>query len=140
MKTGTLLKALDHLTGYVPMDISGEHLEEAAQRIAADFPDLPVYPVCADFTQPFDLPPVEGTVRRRVAYFPGSTIGNFTKLQAADVLKHISALMGPGGGLLIGVDLEKDPEVLKRAYDDRKGVTAKFNLNLLDRMNIAIAE
>jgi len=135
MKTGTLLKALDHLTGYVPMDISGEHLEEAAQRIAADFPDLPVYPVCADFTQPFDLPPVEGTVRRRVAYFPGSTIGNFTKLQAADVLKHISALMGPGGGLLIGVDLEKDPEVLKRAYDDRKGVTAKFNLNLLDRMN-----
>ena len=135
MKTSTLLHALNQLTGYVPMDISGEHLEEAAQRIAIEFPNLPVYPVCADFTQPFDLPTIEGMVRRRVAYFPGSTIGNFTKEQAVSVLTHICELMGAGGGLLIGVDLEKDPDVLKRAYDDDQGVTAEFNLNLLDRMN-----
>lgn len=139
--TGSARKArvlLDHLeepAGYVPVDISREHLVEAAQEISADHPKLPVLPVCADFTGDFELPETSRAAERVVAWFPGSTIGNFTRGAARDFLARIAALVGDGGGLLIGVDLKKDRETLERAYDDAEGVTAAFNKNLLVRLN-----
>ena len=136
LKTELLLARLESPAAYVPVEISREHLLAAAGRIAADFPGLEVLPVTADFTEPFDLPePKHGTVRRNVAFFPGSTIGNFTRGMAADLLRAVRSDVGPGGAMLIGVDLEKDRAVLERAYNDAAGVTAEFNLNLLVRMN-----
>jgi dimethylhistidine N-methyltransferase len=120
---------------YSPVDISGEHLEAAVAQLRADYPGLPVMPVHADFTTPFDLPTPDAPVDRRVVYFPGSTIGNFTAAAAVPFLATIATLAGAGGALLIGVDLKKEPAVLEAAYDDAQGVTADFNLNLLDRIN-----
>ena len=131
---------LDHLrapAGYVPVDIAREFLRHAADELAATYPGLPVAPVCADFTRPFTPPALPA--RRTVVYFPGSTIGNFTADEATQLLRTIGGLMGPEGGLLIGVDLRKDPNVLLRAYNDAKGVTAAFNLNLLTRLNRELA-
>jgi len=127
---------LDHLrapAGYVPVDIARDFLRHAADELAAAYPGLPVVPVCADFTQPFTPPAL--AARRTIVYFPGSTIGNFTADDAAELLRTIAGLMGPEGGLLIGVDLRKDPNMLVRAYNDARGVTAAFNLNLLTRLN-----
>ena len=136
LKTELLLARLESPAAYVPVEISREHLLAAAGRIAADFPGLEVLPVTADFTEPFDLPePKHSKVRRNVAFFPGSTIGNFPRGMAADLLRAIRCDVGPGGAMLIGVDLEKDRAVLERAYNDAAGVTAEFNLNLLIRLN-----
>src|SRR5690606_33930255 len=96
---------------------------------------LPVLPVCADYTQEFAVPAVPGPVGQVVDYFPGSTIGNFTPAQARAFLERIGAVSGPGGGLLVGVDLQKDVDVLWAAYNDEEGVTAAFNKNLLVRIN-----
>lgn len=134
LKTPLLLKQLHEPAGYVPVDISGEHLEEAANRINAQFPSLKVMPVCADFTQPFDLPPEADQNAPRVVYFPGSTIGNLTRDAARDLLRTMYTETD-GGKVLIGVDLEKESKILERAYDDEEGVTAAFNYNLLRRMN-----
>lgn len=133
LKTGILLDHLPPGATYVPVDISGEHLHRAAAGIAQRYPTVAVSPVCADFTRPFDLPADEDG--RRVAYFPGSTIGNFEPPAAVELLANIAALVGGGGGLLIGVDLRKSPRILEPAYNDRRGVTARFNLNLLRRIN-----
>jgi dimethylhistidine N-methyltransferase len=136
LKTELLLARTERLAAYVPVEISREHLEAAAARIAADFPDIEVLPVVADFTEPFDLPEPERTpVERNVAFFPGSTIGNFPHDLAAGLLRATAREMGPGGAMLIGVDLKKDASILERAYDDAAGVTARFNLNLLVRLN-----
>jgi dimethylhistidine N-methyltransferase len=136
LKTELLLARLESPAAYVPVEISREHLLAAAGRIAADFPGLEVLPVNADFTEPFDLPePKHGTVRRNVAFFPGSTIGNFPRGMAASLLRAVRSDVGPGGAMLIGVDLEKDRALLERAYNDAAGVTAEFNLNLLVRLN-----
>ncbi|NGX17573.1 L-histidine N(alpha)-methyltransferase [Wenzhouxiangella sp. XN24] len=136
VKTELLLANLDATAAYVPVEISLDHLRAAAARIAADFPDLEVLPVTADFTEPFDLPePTRGKVRRNVAFFPGSTIGNFPRSMAADLLDATRREVGPGGAMLVGVDLEKDRATLERAYNDAAGVTAEFNLNLLVRLN-----
>jgi len=129
---------LDHLedpAGYVPIDISKDHLVEAAASIARDYPELEVRPVCADFTEPVPMPGLAKRVERKVVFFPGSTIGNFESADARHLLESVREDCGAGGGLLIGVDLRKDPEVLHAAYDDREGVTAAFNLNLLRRIN-----
>jgi dimethylhistidine N-methyltransferase len=129
---------LDHLrdpAAYVPIDISREHLAQSAAALASTYRDLPVHPVCADYTGSFTLPACERPVSRRVAYFPGSTIGNFSIEEARQFLKQVADVCGRGGGLLIGVDLKKDPAILEAAYNDRKGVTAAFNLNLLERIN-----
>jgi dimethylhistidine N-methyltransferase len=140
-KTRLLLDALTRgvhatpLAAYVPVDIAREHLLAAARAIADAYPDLDVLPVCADFTAPFDLPPVKKPAARRVIYFPGSTIGNFGPTAAANLLGGMAAECGPGGGVLIGVDLQKDPHLLHAAYDDVAGVTRDFNLNLLARIN-----
>ena len=119
---------------YVPMDISRDHLRMAAEQVAADFPWLEVHAAHADFTHRMEVPPTapEGP---RVAFFPGSSIGNFDPDAAVEFLAAVADLVGPGGFLLIGVDLPKDREILEAAYDDAGGVTAAFNRNLLDRMN-----
>ena len=135
MKTGRLLKHLESPAAYVPVDISQEHLLAAAERIAAEFPAIEVLPVCADFSEPMELPQPRAEALRNVAYFPGSTLGNFPQDMAANLLALMSEEMGPGGGMLIGVDLKKAPEKVVPAYDDAAGVTAQFNLNLLQRLN-----
>ncbi len=135
VKTRYLLDHLPRPAVYVPVDVSAAHLMASAAGIARRFPELDVSPVVADFTRPFELPPTGVPVRRRVVYFPGSTVGNFSAAAAASLLRGIRERVGPGGALLIGVDLKKDPAVLVRAYDDAAGVTAAFNLNLLTRIN-----
>jgi len=134
-KTRILLKALAPVA-YVPIDIAREQLRNTAAGIARDFPELAVTAVCADYSRALQLPRLGGLrPRRRVVYFPGSTIGNFTPADAAGFLANVRRLVGAGGGLLIGVDLKKDPARLNSAYNDRRGVTAAFNLNLLARIN-----
>jgi len=135
-KTHGLLHALTHPAGYVPVDISREHLREAAERIAGQFPRLPVWPVCADFNIEFDLPKHGLVERQRLIFFPGSTIGNFDGAARLALLHRMVRLCGiRGGQLLIGIDLVKDIAQLENAYDDAEGVTAAFNLNLLTRIN-----
>jgi L-histidine N-alpha-methyltransferase len=133
-KIRILLQALDHPAAYLPIDISREHLRHAAAQLAAAFPRLPVIAVCADYTEDFVLPE-GGADGRRIAFFPGSTIGNFEPHEASRFLSRLARLVGPGGGLVIGVDLPKDRAILERAYDDAAGVTAEFNLNILRRLN-----
>ena len=134
-KTRLLLDRLDAASAYVPVDISREHLLASAATLADEYPAVEVLPVCADFTQPFALPTPKRAPSRTAVYFPGSTIGNFTAAAAESLLRQVRELVGPGGVLLIGVDLVKDEDVLVRAYDDAAGVTAAFNLNLLERIN-----
>jgi dimethylhistidine N-methyltransferase len=119
---------------YVPMDISRDHLHMAAQELAAQFPWLEIHAACTDFTREMQVPP-SAPKGVRVAFFPGSSIGNFDPAGAALFLQSIATLVGAGGYLLIGVDLKKDHDILQAAYDDAAGVTAQFNLNLLARIN-----
>jgi dimethylhistidine N-methyltransferase len=136
VKIRILLDALKSVAAYTPVDISREHLIRSSQDLARDFPDIEVIAVCADYTRPFTVPRPRGTPdARRVVFFPGSTIGNFTPDAALDFLAGTAKVSGPGGGLLIGVDLKKDPKILEAAYNDREGVTAAFDLNLLLRIN-----
>lgn len=135
VKTALVLSALERPAGYVPVDISREALLGAAERILRRFPGLPVRPILADFTLPVALPLAGLAAARRVAFFPGSTIGNFDPLEAVALLRRMAHDAGPGGGLVIGVDLRKDERTLVRAYDDPEGVTAAFDLNLLVRIN-----
>jgi dimethylhistidine N-methyltransferase len=134
-KTRLLLDQLHHVAAYVPVDVSSEHLRHSAQALAREYAQLEVLPLCADFTRPLELPRPGGPAARRVVYFPGSTIGNFTQDESVVLLRQTAALCGPGGGLLLGADLRKDPRVLEAAYNDKQGVTAAFNLNLLARIN-----
>lgn len=129
---------LDHLrdpVAYVPIDLSREQLLRVTKDLASNYPGLEVLPVCADYTSGFELPMLKRPSDRVVVYFPGSTISNFDPIPAMHFLEHIARVCGPGGALLIGVDLKKDPAVLHRAYNDSEGVTAAFNLNLLQRVN-----
>ena len=134
-KTRLLLDAMDQPAGYMPIDISREHLLNSAESIAKQYPALKVLPLCADYLGPMTLPEAGPQERRRAFYFPGSTIGNFVPRQAAEFLEKMASHAGPGGGLLIGVDLTKDRATLERAYDDCDGLTAAFNMNLLTRIN-----
>jgi dimethylhistidine N-methyltransferase len=134
IKTETLIAALRSLACYIPVDIAGEFLEETACRIRGKFPQLSVQPVVSDFMSDFALPTnLPGA--RRVAFFPGSTIGNLSPKQAGDFLRRMRNHVGPEGAAIIGFDLKKDVETMISAYDDRAGVTSKFNLNLLTRIN-----
>ena len=135
MKTRILLEHLDELAAYVPVDISEEHLLDAAKNIEAVFADIEVLPVVADFTQPFDLPSPKVMPLRNIVYFPGSTIGNFTNQAAQDLLRVMRHEAKDNGALLIGVDLQKDPTIIESAYNDSAGVTADFNLNVLRHLN-----
>ena len=119
---------------YMPVDISRDYLFQEARAVAMDYPWLQVYAACADFSQSLQVPrPPQG--RRTIVFFPGSSIGNFEPPEARRLLENVARLIGPDGGLLIGVDLKKDPAVLEAAYNDAQGVTAAFNLNLLRRIN-----
>jgi dimethylhistidine N-methyltransferase len=135
LKTRLLLEHMDAPAAYVPVDISEEHLLESQQSIQADFPDIEVLPVAADFLHPFDLPNPRTMPRRNIVYFPGSTIGNFEDDDALDLMRVMHGEAGEDGALLIGVDLQKDPSVIDAAYNDRAGVTAEFNLNMLRHLN-----
>ncbi|MEJ2360506.1 MAG: L-histidine N(alpha)-methyltransferase [Gammaproteobacteria bacterium] len=119
---------------YMPMDISRQHLLKAAQLLANEYPWLEIHAACADFTTRLEIPD-EPDVTKKVAFFPGSSIGNFDPRAAQAFLAHLGENVGTGGGLLIGVDLEKDPHMLHAAYNDSDGITADFNLNLLTRIN-----
>ena len=132
-KVRLLLDALRPIA-YLPIDISRRYLQDEAEKLAAEFTWLNVHAVCADFTGKLELPYHVEAVNK-VAFFPGSTIGNFLPEQAVTVLREIRMMVGDGGGLLIGVDLQKDSAVLDAAYNDRKGFTEKFNKNLLLRIN-----
>jgi dimethylhistidine N-methyltransferase len=134
-KTRLLLDHLKDAHAYVPVDISREHLYRTAAQFARDYPHIAVTPLCADFARPFALPLAVRATWRRAVFFSGSTIGNFLPDEATGLLAHVAQLVGPGGGLLIGVDLKKARDVLEPAYDDARGVTAAFNLNLLARIN-----
>ncbi len=134
-KIRILLDHLKSLAVYVPVDISEDHLVTAAENLKADYPDLEILPVVADFLQPFDLPSPNVMPVRNVVFFPGSTIGNFTHDAALDLLRVMHHEAKAGGALLIGVDLQKDPEILEAAYNDSQGVTAEFNLNMLRHIN-----
>ena len=134
-KSTILLNGLSKPAGFVPIDISRAQLVSVARSIAARFPDIEVAPVCADFTDDPEIPTVSQPVRRRVAFFPGSTIGNLVPGDALDVLQHLRTLCGERGFVLIGVDLKKSPEIVEPAYDDAAGVSRDFALNYLRRLN-----
>jgi len=134
-KTRVLLENLSRLAVYVPVDISADHLLDSAGNIRAEFPNLEVLPVVADFTRPFALPNPTIMPLRNIVYFPGSTIGNFTHDAAEELLKVMYQEAGEDGALIIGVDLQKDPAIIERAYNDSAGVTAEFNLNMLRHLN-----
>ncbi|MEO5669413.1 MAG: L-histidine N(alpha)-methyltransferase, partial [Ramlibacter sp.] len=129
-KVRLLLDAMDRPARYLPIDISGEHLAQAAAALQQEYPDLEVQTMVADYTQRLMMPPIWPGARRRVGFFPGSTIGNFTPQEALQFLKIASRVLR-GGALLLGADLVKDPSVLHAAYNDAQGITAAFNLNLL---------
>jgi len=138
IKVGLLLDAFasrNHpVAAYVPIDISREQLAAVASRIAAEYPTLPVHPVCADYTAPLRLPDLPQRARR-VAFFPGSTIGNFHPTEAAAFLRRVRRTVANDGVLVLGVDRRKDAATLDAAYDDAAGVTAEFNRNMLRRLN-----
>jgi L-histidine Nalpha-methyltransferase len=134
-KTRILIEALQNPAVYIPVDISKKQLRQSSALFRKTFPNLEVLPVCADYLQPVVLPSPKRKPARNVVYFPGSTIGNFEPDEAVQFLRRIANVCRGGGGLLIGVDLKKDRQVLEAAYNDGTGVTAQFNLNLLRRIN-----
>ena len=133
VKTPLLLSAIDP-AAYVPLDISGDFLRASAKELAAKFPQVPIYPVEADFMRQVKLPGAVSALPK-LGFFPGSTIGNMVPRTAVDLLRNMRETLGVGAKLLIGMDLIKDAEVLEAAYDDAAGVTAEFNYNLVRRIN-----
>ncbi len=134
LKTRLLLDQLHHPLAYLPVDISRTHLMASAEKLQREYPSLAVHPIVADFTKPISLP--DQYVNRPLSiYFPGSTIGNLLPHEASSLLANCQRLGGCRGKLLIGFDLQKDVGLLERAYNDSRGVTAEFNLNLLHRIN-----
>src|SRR5213080_3202352 len=134
-KTRILIESLKNPAVYIPVDISEKQLRESTALFQKIFPDMEVLPVCADYLQPVVLPTPNHKPARNVVYFPGSTIGNFEPDEAVQFLGRVANVCRENGGLLIGADLKKDRDILEAAYNDRAGVTAQFNLNLLIRAN-----
>jgi len=135
IKIRLLLNHLPSLTAYIPVDISEEHLYKSVHNLKQEYPHLNIIPVVADYTQWFTLPDIIKNSNDVDAYFPGSTIGNFLPEEARKFLKRIKEICGTSSGLLIGVDLQKDKQILLNAYNDEKGITAEFNLNILNHIN-----
>jgi L-histidine N-alpha-methyltransferase len=134
LKARILLDALEEPSAYIPVDISRDHLRASAEALHAEKPGLSVLAVCADYTQPFELPSAPGG-GPRMGFFPGSTIGNLRPDDAIAFLASWAERLGPGSVMIVGVDLRKDPAILEPAYDDAQGVTAAFSKNLLVRAN-----
>ncbi|MDA8363722.1 MAG: L-histidine N(alpha)-methyltransferase [Gammaproteobacteria bacterium] len=132
-KVRLLLEALQP-AAYLPMDISRDHLLRAAHLLAAEYPWLHVHATCVDYSRRFELP-FRSDGPRKIAFFPGSSIGNFEPSEAVAFLRNVARVLRPDGALLIGVDLKKEARVLNAAYNDARGITAQFNLNLLARIN-----
>lgn len=135
VKIRLLIDHLPSLVAYIPVDISAEHLLKSAENLKADHQKLVVHPLVADYTKQFDLPKIAEPYKSIDAFYPGSTIGNFTHDEAKSFLSRIAKTCGKGSGLLIGVDLKKDINILNAAYNDKKNVTAEFNLNILNHLN-----
>ena len=135
-KVRILLDALPHLTTYVGLDISKQHLQEACIHLAQDYPGLEAIAICTDYTQPLALSGIESIrSKHKVGFFPGSSIGNLEPDEVVQFLQNAAAMLHPHGDFLIGVDLKKDKAILEPAYDDSKGISAAFALNLLTRIN-----
>ena len=134
-KTRILIEALTNPAVYVPVDISETQLRESTALFRKIFPELEILPVCADYLQPVVLPQALHKAARNIVYFPGSTIGNFGPDEAIEFLRRAANVCRENGGLLLGVDLKKDAGVIEAAYNDSAGITARFNLNLLERVN-----
>jgi dimethylhistidine N-methyltransferase len=134
-KIRLMLDNITGLAGYVPIDISSVYLHNSARILKQDYPGLDIYPVDLDFTQSFELPEIGKSYNHILVYYPGSSIGNFTPREVRTFLKKIALVCGRDAGMLVGVDLKKDKCILERAYNDKCGITAKFNLNILDRIN-----
>ena len=134
-KTQSLLDELIEPSAYVPVDISREHLNRTASNLSRAYPHIEILPVCADFTKPFELPSPKQEPTHAAVFFPGSTIGNFQRSEVLVMLAQIAEMCGRGGGLLIGIDLQKDIDTIEQAYNDSRGVTAEFSLNLLEHIN-----
>ena len=137
-KTRIILNHIPEISAYLPVDISFELLHQSSEELRRDYPDLKVIPITADFTKGFTLPKIVNSRTNKLVFFPGSTIGNFYPHEVPAFLRQIGQIVGPGGGLLIGVDMAKSQQVLHHAYNDAKGITAAFNLNLLNNVNTAI--
>ncbi len=134
-KIRMLLDHIPGLAGYIPIDISSEHLVRSAEALKIDYPHIDIYPLAADYTKEFSLPAANFEFDHIAGYYPGSTIGNFTPSDAKSFLDRIARIIGENGGLLIGVDLKKNTGILENAYNDKKGVTAEFNINILNHIN-----
>jgi L-histidine Nalpha-methyltransferase len=134
VKIRLLLDALEQPASYTPVDISHRQLADVAATLGRDYPALPIRPVCADYTRQLDIPPLPVRARR-VGFFPGSSIGNFHPPEAIAFLRRVRQTLGRDGAIVLGVDRRKDVRTLDAAYNDARGVTAEFNLNVLARMN-----
>lgn len=134
-KIKLLLDHIPGLAGYIPIDISSEHLINSSKILREEYTHINIFPLAADYTKYFELPVIDKPFDHKAVYFPGSTIGNFTKIEARKFINRIADIAGKNGGLIIGVDLRKDKEILEAAYNDKKGVTAAFNLNILNHIN-----
>ncbi len=134
-KIRLLLDNIPGLAAYIPIDISEEHLQNSVNKLSRDYPELEIIPLYADYTRTITLPAIPKPYDHISVFYPGSTIGNFKPLEAKNFLRRISRLIGTNGGMIIGVDTKKDKRVLEAAYNDSKGVTAAFNLNILNHIN-----
>jgi len=134
-KTRILFDRLESLSAYVPVDISEEYLLKVVNQLRMEYPRVSIIPVFADYTQPFDLPDLGDSYQKQVVFFPGSTIGNFCPDRARRFMETIASITDPSAGMLIGVDLKKDNDVLETAYNDSRGLTEQFNKNMLVRLN-----
>jgi dimethylhistidine N-methyltransferase len=135
IKIRLLLDNIQGLAGCVPVDISSVHLIQSASGLNELYPHIDIFPLAADYTKDFELPEINKPYDHKAVYYPGSTIGNFTPSKAKIFLERIAKICGINGGVIIGVDLRKDEEILEAAYNDKKGVTAAFNLNMLEHIN-----
>jgi L-histidine Nalpha-methyltransferase len=135
IKIRLLLDNIPGLAGYVPIDISAVHLIQSSNELKELYPHIDIFPLVADYTKDFELPNIEKQYDHKAVYYPGSTIGNFTPLQAKNFLRRIAKICGKNGGIIIGVDLRKNMKILEAAYNDKQGVTAAFNLNILEHLN-----
>jgi L-histidine Nalpha-methyltransferase len=135
IKIRLLLNNIPGLAGYVPVDISTSHLIQSSSELKELYPHIDIFPLVADYTKDFDIPKINKPYDHKAVYYPGSTIGNFTPFQAKNFLRRIAKICGSNGGVIIGVDLKKDKRILEAAYNDKVGVTAAFNLNILEHLN-----
>ncbi len=135
IKIRLLLDNIPGLAGYVPIDISAVHLIQSSNELKELYPHLDIFPLAADYTKDFELPEIDKPFDHKAVYYPGSTIGNFTPVQAKNFLRRIAKICGRNGGIIIGVDLKKNKKILEAAYNDQQGVTAAFNLNILEHLN-----